>query len=301
MAIVLAGAPVSFGVFELTDPADLGRLPSPDRILQVLSDAGYAGVDLGPPGFLGRGARLRERLGATGLGLAGGWIDLPFSDDDAFRDALPRLDDALELFEAVRGLGPLAPRPTLADSGDATRRAHPGGGPGLELPPDRWRRLLANVHEAAGRVRERGLEPTFHHHACTFVETPAEVDRLLDGTDIGLTFDTGHVLLGGGEPLPAFLRWAERIDHLHIKDVDLGALHAVQAQSGGMLDVWRGGVFVALGEGDLDLPAIVAAIGGAGYGGWLVLEQDVMPAAGDDPARVEADQVLNIERLRALL
>src|SRR5699024_12634251 len=97
----------------------------------------------------------------------------------------------------------------LADSGSGVRRAHPGGGPGLGLDPRGWDTLAANVRTAVDLAREAGLEPTFHPHACTYVETPAEIDELLARTDVGLTLDTGHLILGGGDPLTGLRRWAK--------------------------------------------------------------------------------------------
>src|SRR5690606_5509886 len=111
-----------------------------------------------------------------------------------------------------------------------------------------WARLARNVAVAAQKVRDRGLEPTFHHHACTFVETPDEIDAFLDSTDVGLTFDTGHLLIGGGDPLDGWKRWSSRINHLHLKDVRVDALRAIVARKGGMIDVWSGRTFVPFGE-----------------------------------------------------
>ncbi|WP_277207547.1 sugar phosphate isomerase/epimerase family protein [Isoptericola croceus] len=299
MAIIVAGAPVSFGVFELTPDSDELRLPTADEVVDVLERTGYAGVDMGPVGFLGRGHELRERLGSHGLELAGGWVDLPFTDDDAFAAALPTLDDALDVFTDAVEAGPSKlPLPTLADSGDATRKANPGGGAGHTLDADGWARLARNVGIAAERVRSRGLEPTFHHHACTFVETPDEIDTFLDRTDVDLTFDTGHLLIGGGEPLDGWKRWSSRINHLHLKDVRVDALREIVARKGGMIDVWSGGTFVPFGEGDLDVAAVMDAVIASGYDGWLVVEQDVYPQPGDDPARLERDSRTNRDALR---
>jgi inosose dehydratase len=302
MTIDIAGAPVSFGVFELTDAAALADLPGPDRVLEVLRGAGYTGVDLGPLGFLGRGAELRSRLDRFGLGLAGGWIDLPFADDDRFAAALPALDDTLAAFVAgTEGRAGRPPKPTLADAGDAARKANPGGGPGLSLAGDRLAAFARNVRTAAVRIRDRGFEPTFHHHLGTYIETPEEIDAFLDATDVDLTFDTGHLLLGGGEPLDGWRRWSGRINHVHLKDVDLAVLRAVRERSGDMVDVWRSRAFVPLGDGDLDVAGIVGAIAGSGYDGWIVVEQDVLPSGAVRVETLEQDQVLNLQRLQALL
>ncbi len=299
MSIIAAGAPVSFGVFELTPDDDSLVLPTADEVCAVLRDTGYVGVDMGPVGFLGRDAGLRQRLALYGLELAGGWVDLPFSDDAAFAAALPNLDAALEIFTAALAAGPaLAPKPTLADAGDAHRKANPGGGGGHVLDEAGWVRFARNVQTAVDRVRAAGLEPTFHHHACTYVETPDEVDELLARTDVGLCFDTGHLLIGGGDVLDGWRRWRDRINHLHVKDVRVDGLREIVARKGGMLDVWSGGVFVPFGSGDLPIETFMSDVVASGYEGWLVVEQDLMPKPGDDPAVVRADHQRNRDVLR---
>ena len=61
------------------------------------------------------------------------------------------------------------------------------------------------------------------------------------------------------------------------------------------------GMYVPLGEGDVDVAAIVAALEGAGYAGWYVLEQDAIlsgpPADGDGPSR---DVRVSLALLRGL-
>jgi inosose dehydratase len=300
MSVTVAGAPVSFGVFELTPDSDNLVLPSADEVCATLQETGYLGVDSGPIGFLGRGDELRERLARYGLELCGGWVDLPFSDDTAFSAALPALDAALDVFTAVVETSPSRlPLPTLADSGDALRKANPGGGAGHTLDADGWRTLAKNVGAAADRIRDRGLEPTFHHHACTFVETPDEIDRFLELTDVDLTFDSGHLLLGGGDVLEGWRRWRDRINHLHLKDVRVELAREIVARKGGMIDVWSGGTFVPFGAGDLPMSTFLNEVFAAGFDGWLVVEQDLYPTPGvDSLPRVRADHASNREALR---
>lgn len=299
--IGLANAPVSYGVFSLG--AERGaRLPGADELVELVSAAGYTGIDSGPVGMLGRGEELRGRLSGHGLALAGGWIDLPFVDTEAFEGALSGYADALDFFAEAAELDPdLPPRPTLACSGSPTREAHPGGGPGLGLTAQQWDVYAANVERAAGMSRDRGLEPTFHHHACTFVETPAEIRELLARTSIGLTLDTGHLILGGGDPLTGLREWGDRIDHLHLKDARRTVLDDVVRNQGDMRAAWAGKAFVPFGEGDLDLAAVMEHVLGSGYSGWLVVEQDVIPSPEDPVGQAQRDQVHNREVLRRWL
>ncbi|MGH9066390.1 MAG: sugar phosphate isomerase/epimerase family protein [Acidimicrobiales bacterium] len=311
----MANAPVSWGVFELT--TDLEPFVGPDDLLAAVAGAGYEGVDLGPAGYLGRGEELGRRLAGHGLGLAGGWIEMRFSDRDGFEADLAGLSEALDLFEAATaggaggkagvgkaGAGPGGrwwPKPTLADAGSAGRKANPGRGAEmaeLGLSDRQWAELADRVELAAGRVRARGFEPTFHHHAGTYVEAPQEIERLLDLTDVGLCLDSGHILLGGGDPMAALSDWGERINHLHVKDCRLEVLRQCLAEGAGMAEVWSRGVFCGLGAGDLDLDGFLGQVLAGGYQGWLVVEQDVIPGPGIVPAAVAAEQARNRAVLR---
>ncbi|MEO6944111.1 MAG: sugar phosphate isomerase/epimerase [Lacisediminihabitans sp.] len=296
--IRVAGAPVSFGVFELQPEAGV-TLAGPDDVCEVLHEEGYVGVDLGPAGFLGRGDELRDRLSGHELELAGGWIDLPFSDSAAFKDKLTDLDAILDIFVDAAESGPeFLPLPTLACGGSELRRAHPGGGAEFSLTNEQWKPYADNVSIAAERIRARGLQPTFHHHACTFVETPDEIDELLSRTDIGLTFDTGHLILGGGDPIAGWQRWANRINHLHLKDAQVAVLQSVIEAKGGMRDVWAGRAFVPFGEGDLDLSSFMNGVIASEFSGWLIVEQDTIPQPGDDQEHIRLDHRTNRQALK---
>jgi inosose dehydratase len=294
-----ANAPVSYGVFELSRP-DVVPLPDGEQLAAWVAEAGYEGIDLGPVGLLGDRETLPLLLQRHGLALAGGWIDLPFAGgDDAFERAVGDLGPTLELFAAAAAIAPdRAPKPTIADSGSPERAARPGGARELELDAASWRRFAARVQRVADLTRDAGLEPTFHHHASTYVETPREIERLLDDTDIDLTFDTGHLLVGGGDPVSDFPRWRERINHVHLKDADRAVLRAAEGAADPMREIWSKRVFVALGAGDLEVDRIVESIVASGYDGWLVVEQDVILQDAADVERARSDQAANRERLR---
>lgn len=298
--IWLANAPVSYGVYGW-DPHAPGPQGSGDEILTMVSEAGYAGIDLGPPGLLGDSTTLNGNLASHGLGLAGGWVELPLASgsDEEFETALDAAVATIDLMAVVAtaGVGP-APKPTLADAGDARRRAAPGGARELELDDAGWRRLASRLDVAARIVRDRGLEPTFHHHACTYVETVREIDRFLEVSDVDLTFDTGHLLVGGGQPVTDLGRWLSRINHVHLKDADLEVLAAARQSKDPMAEIWQNRVFCPLGSGDLDLDAMVGNLLDSGYEGWLVVEQDVVVSTQDEVRRADAEQRANREHLR---
>ncbi|WP_312871022.1 TIM barrel protein [Streptomyces lonarensis] len=290
VTIRVANAPVNFGIYQ----PDSAPFTAPE-LLAALADAGYAGVDSGPIGYLGTGDTLRARLAETGLHLAGGWVDLRFTDEDGWREDLAGLDAALDVFTAAEVDDPrFAPRPTLSLPADPVRFARPG----LALGGiEDWPGFARRLQETADRCRERGLEAVYHHHLGTLVESEAEVDRVLDSTDVSLCLDTGHLYLAGGEPTAALRRWAPRVKQVHVKDGSR-ALTERSREAGLDFDqlVAEGG-FTVLGEGDLAPADTVAVLREIGYTGWVVVEQDA-PATGRAPASLLADQRTNREVLR---
>jgi inosose dehydratase len=106
-------------------------------------------------------------------------------------------------------------------------------------------------------------------------------------------------VIGGGDPVTAARDWARRINHLHLKDVRRDVVARVIAAEGTMIDFWRERAFCPLGEGDLDIDGVLGALRDRAFSGWLVVEQDMLPRAGEPPDRAARDQQRNREFLRA--
>jgi inosose dehydratase len=299
--IAVASAPVSFGAFEVTVGID-PHVPNAVTVLDAVGRDGYDGIDLGPIGYLGTKDDLREHLAARGLCLSGGYMPLPLSDPAGMEPAIAELGTLLDLFDRAKSSDDLpAPKPTLADAGSAARRLAPGKAQSdrsLGLQPEGWDRLAANLQHAIELCRARGYEPTFHHHAGTYVEAPWEIEELLARSDIGLCLDTGHLVLGGGDPVRAIGDWGPRINHVHLKDVRRSVIDAVIREGGDMMQVWRRGAFCQLGTGDLDIDAILAGLRALDYHGWLVVEQDVIPGPESPADAAAIDQGKNRAYLR---
>ena len=289
-SIAVANAPVSYGAFELT-VGILPDVPEAGDVLDEVAAAGYAGIDLGPLGYLGYGEVLARNLDRRGLGLSGGFFELPFNDPERMKQALKDLDGLLDVFDAVGAADGFKPKPTLADIGSELRRARPGQAVtdrSLGFDGEQWKLFAAGVEAAAAKCRERGYEPTFHHETGTHIEAPWEIEKVLELTSIGLCLDTGHLLLGGGDPARAMKDWRERINHLHLKDARRSVVEQIVREAAPVSEIWNRKAFCRLGEGDLDVAGVLDQVRD-GYAGWLVVEQDVLPdaegkAAGDQRA-----------------
>jgi inosose dehydratase len=295
--IRVANAPCSFGAFEITVGV-LPDVPDAESVLDAIAHSGYEGTELGPPGYLGDRKTLRARFERRGLALAGGYIPIRFSEPQHWDDDLRTLGETLDLFAAADGSSAKA---VLADAGSKERSRLPGRAASdrsTGLDEQGWTRFAEGVARATELARTRGFEPTFHHHTATFVEAPWEIERMLDLTDVGLLLDTGHLVLGGGEPTAALHAWGDRINHLHVKDVRSDILAGVIEDGADMPEAWRRRVFCELGTGDIDLDAFLAELSRSRYEGWLVVEQDMVPRSPQDAVEAAAAQRRNRAWLR---
>jgi inosose dehydratase len=293
----VGNAPLSYGAFELT-VGIYPNVPGPDELLDAIASAGYEGTELGPPGDLGSGEELRARLERTGLELPGGWCPIRFSQPDVVDEDLRELERTLDLFEAA---GATIARPVFGDGGSPDRLANPGRGkddPSLRLDDAGWARFASGLARAETLARERGFAPVFHAHTSTYVEAPAEIDRLLELSSIDLLVDTGHLLVGGSDPLGALHDWGARVGYVHLKDARLGIVRDVVAEGVGGVEAWRRGVFCELGTGDVDLDAFLDALRATGYDGWLCVEQDRIPRDDEPLSEAAEAQVRNRDWLR---
>jgi len=285
--IAVANAPVSYGAFELTVGQD-PDVPSGTQVLDQVAAAGYAGIDLGPVGYLGTGERLGELLAERGLGLAGAYVELPYSDPGALEDAMRELDAILDVFDTVRSYlaGP-PPRPTLADSGSKRRAMLPARSVrdhSLGFDADGWRRFGAGLARVIARCRDRGYEPTFHPETGTHVEAPWEIERVLEVSDVG------HMMLGGGDPVAMLRDLGDRINHVHLKDARRSVMAGIVTDEAPVTEIWTREAFCELGRGDLDADAVLDGLRRISFGGWLVVEQDILPRSAERFARAAAEQ-----------
>jgi inosose dehydratase len=293
----LAGAPVTFGVWERT--VDRPDLISRERQLETAGMLGYRGLELGPPGYLGTDARtVRDALADHALELAGAFAPVHLAEKAAFAADMDELDRTLEVLAVDGGVA------VLADAETAVREAAAGRPAELErtaLDDDAFAAALDRLERAIERCRAAGVRPVFHPHVGTYIETPAEIERLLVGSDVELCLDSGHLAIGGGDPVAVARRCAGRIAHLHLKDVDGGMLERLRAGEIEMMTAWEAGLFCPLGEGIVDVEGFLSATTVDGFDGWLVLEQDRVAVRDPDLDGVRAVEERNLETVRRAL
>jgi inosose dehydratase len=271
------GAPISWGVSEAPDWGV--ELPA-DRVLGEMRELGLTATELGPTGYLGPGpAEVRARLDRHGLRLIGGFLPVPMH---VCTEA-----DFAEAGAAMR---------TLADAGSevvvlAARSADGSYDRKVRLTEEEWPLLLATLRRLQQLAAEFGLRASLHPHVGTAIEDRASVLRLAESSDIPLCLDTGHLLIGGTDPLELVKQDPRRIAHVHLKDVRSGVATTVAAGESSYIEAVRAGLYAPLGEGDVDVGGIVRALEGATYRGWYVLEQDAALHTAPEPGTGPIDDV----------
>jgi inosose dehydratase len=156
-----------------------------------------------------------------------------------------------------------------------------------ELTEADWQMFFANLERIKEAAAARGVKAVLHPHVGTMVETEADIMQVLNGSSISFCLDTGHMIIGGTDPVEFSRKHADRVAHSHLKDVNLSIAKRVQS---GEITYYQGvvaGMFVPLGQGDVDVRAIVSNLVSAGYDGWFALEQDNVvtdePGLGQGP------------------
>ncbi|WP_173125519.1 sugar phosphate isomerase/epimerase family protein [Kibdelosporangium persicum] len=231
------------------------------KVLSEMAELGLTATELGPPEYLPTDpADLRALLTTYNLTLVGGFLAVPLHDESSVAEAertaklLASCGADVLVLAAATGLDGYDDRPALTD--------------------EQWVTLISTAAKIRDIAAEHGLKTVLHPHVGTHVETQAEVERFLRDSDLPLCLDTGHLMIGGTDPVALAERYPQRIGHLHLKDVRADLADKVRAGELGYAEAVGQGMYVPLGQGDVDIEAVVGFVRQAGYDGWYVLEQD---------------------------
>jgi inosose dehydratase len=262
------------------------------QLLDEMKAAGYSASEWATempkdPGVLG------ADLQARGLRLLGGYVGLELRTA-AMRDQ--EIRRGVEIGNFLQKLG--ANYLIVGDSGDP-RRAQESGhvDPSRGLSDSQWDSLCNGLDDLAASLKPADIQVVFHNHVGTYVETEAETSRLLDHTDpslVGWCLDCGHLVYGGGDTLRMLEKYGNRVRYTHIKDVDGKILRISREQEWSFNDALKHFIFPPLGEGIVNIPAVIQSLKRHRYDSWLVIEQDTTPL---DPTVVARENRLYLERL----
>jgi inosose dehydratase len=273
----VGSAPISWGICEV--PGWGAQLPV-ERVLREMVSLDLTATELGSIGYLPTDAtELRGLLDRFGMRLTGGFNALVLHDA---RQTDPMLDRARASADLLAGAGAEHFVTCAVSDPDDWRRP--------ELSDAEWATMFANIERLDELCRERGLIQAFHPHVDSLVETAQEIQRVLDATAVGFVLESGHLLIGGMDPLAFAVDHGDRVVLVHLKDVRVDLIEPLNRDELTLMEAVQAGIFPPLGRGGAPIAEIVRALEGAGYTGRYVIEQDAaltdgLPADGEGPVR----------------
>jgi inosose dehydratase len=266
----IAGAPVSWGVIEIPD---WGYQMPAERVLREAAALGLAAVEAGPEGFLPRDpSEVSDVLAGYGLSLVGGFVPAVLHDAGSREAELAFVERRVEFFAAAGADVVVLAATTGSESYEEV----------AELDDGAWRELFESLSSVEEICARHGLTVALHHHYGTVIERDDQLRHFLKGCDMGLCLDTGHLVIGGGDPVEVAELAGDRVSHVHLKDVDRDLARRVATRELSFKEAASRGVFRPLGDGDVDVGEVVGWLERSGYRGWYVLEQDTVVEAEPD-------------------
>ncbi len=282
--IKIANAPCSWGALEF----DLqGQSAVYKQVLNEMKSAGYAGTELGDWGFMPTEPHsLKNELEERSLQLLGAFVPVALSNKASHTEGIER---AIKTALLMKDAGFANAFIVLADdNGSIPYRTLNAGRitPENSLSPQAMQVFAQGANAVAEAILENaGMQTVFHHHCAGYIETPAEIEALLHLTNpdcLGLCFDTGHFMFGGGTNPAAFLeKHYDRIWHVHFKDFSHEVANKGREKGWNYFESVAAGVFCELGKGQVDFVAVRNVLLQKAYDGWIVVEQDVLPGMGN--------------------
>jgi inosose dehydratase len=265
----IASAPISWGVCEVPG---WGPMLECNRVLRELTSLGMNAIELGSPGFFPDDpAEIRATLASHNVEMIGGFVPVVLHDA-AWADRSR---------EEIRAWAK-----KLSESGGTwfitAIVVDPDWSPRVVLSDEQWAHMFMMFDEIDRICAEYGMKQAIHPHVGTLVETADDIQRVLDGSNVGWCLDIAHVAVGGYDPVAFAKNYPERVKHVHLKDVNLAVAKRLNDGEITLKDAVFDGLFCSLGEGQVDVVGAIEALEAVGYDGWYVLEQDTS-IEGDAP------------------
>jgi inosose dehydratase len=256
------------------DMPELGGDTSLETILQECQEVGFEGVELGGK-FPREPNALKVALAPYKLDCVGGWYSGSLLQQDAYVE-IAALQGHLNLLKAMGS--------TVFVFAETSNAVHSNKAVPLEGTPrlkgGEWAQFGQRMSQVADYIQGHGIKFAYHHHLGTVVENQVDMDAFIAATSpsVGFTLDTGHAALGGVKAIDTIERYPERIAHVHCKDVR-GPVHDEARRTGkSFLDGVLAGMFTVPGDGSIDFGAVMRALKGIGYSGWVIIEAEQDPA-----------------------
>ncbi len=289
----VGSAPISWGVCEV--PGWGAQLPV-DRVLREMVSLDLVATELGSIGYLPTDVdELRMLLDAHGMNLTGGFNALVLHDPARTERMLARVTESAGLLAAAG-----------ADRFITCAVSDPADWQRPTLTDAEWQTMFDNLDAVEEICRDRGLVQAFHPHVDSLVETADEIQRIVDSTEVGFVLETGHMLIGGFDPLAFASVHPDRVALVHLKDVTFDLIDPLNRDELTLMEAVQAGIFPSLGAGGAPIADVIHTLEHGGYRGRYVIEQDAaltdgLPADGEGPLRDVQSSVTYLQSIALAL
>ena len=258
------------------DLPDLGKENTFEQCISEMALAGYEGSEIGNK-YPTDEAVLKKALKLRGLEICNCWfstflISKPYEETE--KAFLEKVDFLRALGARVIGVSEQSYSIQGMQDVPVFEKKH-------VMNEEEWERLCTGLNRLGKAAKERGIALTFHHHMGTVVQSGAETERMLANTDpeyVSLLFDSGHFAYCGEDPTELVKKYADRIKHVHLKDVRREVVDRVKAEHLSFLEGVRQGAFTVPGDGCIDFDSIFKVLAEHHYEGYMLVEAEQDPA-----------------------
>lgn len=261
------------------DLPDLGAENTFEQCVSEMALAGFTGSEVGNK-YPQDPQVLKEALEARGIEICNQWfstflISKPFEETK---------EEFIQQMQFLNAMGAKIVGVSEQSYSVQGQQDTPVFGHKYVMNDEEWALLTDGLNKLGKIAQDYDISLTFHHHMGTVVQDAAETRRLMQETDpalVNLLFDTGHFAYCGEDPLAMAKEFADRIKHVHLKDIRPEVVNKVKAENLSFLDGVRLGAFTIPGDGCIDYKPIFKVLEDSGYTGYMVVEAEQDPAVAN--------------------
>ena len=261
------------------DLPELGGENTFEQCVSEMALAGFKGCEIGNK-YPSDAATLKKALDLRGLQICNRWFST-FLISKPFEETEKAFIKELEFLKALGAKVIGASEQSYSIQGQSV----PVFGEQRHVMNDsEWDMLCSGLNKLGKIAKDMGIKLTFHHHMGTVVQTAAEIERMMQNTDpelFYLLFDSGHLAYCGEDYIAVLKKYANRVGHVHLKDIRSEVVRKVHDEKLSFLDGVREGAFTVPGDGCVDFDSVFAILNEANYEGWMLVEAEQDPAKAD--------------------
>ena len=285
MNIQLSNAPCSWGI----EFVDAPKNPPWERVLSEIQQAGYAGTELGPLGYLPTDVnQLKDTLLKHELDIVAGTLFKHLHRANDYENIIDFTKRSCDLLQQVNAKYMVIISHVCSPRTDQAGQIKTA----TRLNTQEWQQMMKTINDCAEICLDHNIIPTLHAHTGSYIEYEDELERAasdLDADKVKLCIDTGHCAYAGMDPAKIIRHYADRVAYIHFKDIKADIHKHTIANSIDFYSAITNGIFCPIGQGCVDFDDVFSALREIKFEGWATVEQDIDPESPHSPMEFAID------------